>query len=103
MIHMTFGPLEGVLFVFVGPYLMKSIHEGTMPLRGLKVHRVDVMPHTWETIDDKHFTLRMEDLAFRGTLASLEDDISPLLHVDITFGCLGHHPLALDIILEARV
>jgi hypothetical protein len=85
---------------------VKAIHEGTMPLdlhRGLKAYMMDAMPHTWETIDDEHCTLRMEDVAFGGTLASLEDEIAPLFHLDVAFGGLGRHPLALGVILEARV
>jgi hypothetical protein len=36
---------------------------------------MDAMPHTQETIDDEHCTLRVEDVSFGGTLGSLEDEI----------------------------
>jgi hypothetical protein len=54
-------------------------------------------------IDDEHCTLRVEHIAFGVTLTSLEDEIAPLFHLDVAFGGLGCHPLALDVILEARV
>ena len=71
--------------------------------RGLKAHNMDAMPHTWETIDHEHCTLRVEDVALGGTLVSLEDEIEPLFHFDVALGGLGRHPPTLDIILEARV
>jgi hypothetical protein len=61
------------------------------------------MPHTWESIDDERCTLRVEDVAFGGTLASLEDEIAPLFHMDVAFGGLRRHLLSLDVILEAKV
>jgi hypothetical protein len=64
---------------------------------------MDAMPRTWDTIDDENFTLRVEDVAFGGTLESLEDYIPPLFHLEVAFGGLGHHPIALDVILEAKV
>jgi hypothetical protein len=64
---------------------------------------MDDMPHTWKTCDDEHCSLMVEDVSFGGTLASLEDDISPLFHLNVAFGGLGRHPLTLDIILEARI
>jgi hypothetical protein len=64
---------------------------------------MDAIPHEWVTTDDERCTLRVEDVAFGGTLASLEDEIPPLFHLDITFGGLKHHPLALEVIMEARV
>jgi hypothetical protein len=42
-------------------------------------------------------------VAFGGTLASLEDDISLLLHLDVALGGLWHHPLSLTSPFGARV
>jgi hypothetical protein len=64
---------------------------------------MDAIPHIWVTIDDEHCTLRVEDVAFGGTLASLEDEVAPFSTWTLAFGGLGRHFLALDVTLEARV
>jgi hypothetical protein len=43
---------------------------------------------------------RVEDVAFGGTLASLEDEVAPFSTWTLAFGGLGRHFLALDITLE---
>jgi hypothetical protein len=41
-------------------------------------HRMDAIPCIWETMDDECCTLRMKNVVFGGSLASLEDQVAPL-------------------------
>jgi hypothetical protein len=66
-------------------------------------HGMDAIPCIWETMDDECCTLRMENVAFGGSLVSLEDEVAPFSTWTFSFGGLGHHPLSLDVIFEARV
>jgi hypothetical protein len=61
---------------------------------------MNVGPCKWKTIDDEHWTLRVEDFAFGGSLESIEDELSPFSIWKLPFGGLGHHFLSLDITLE---
>jgi hypothetical protein len=61
---------------------------------GLVFEQARHMPHTWEKSSQaghgtrNHYAQRMESVSFGGTLASLEDEIAPLLHLDMAFGGL---------------
>jgi hypothetical protein len=60
-------------------------------------HRMVARPHVWGTIDDERCTWKKKDVAFGGTLASLEDEVPPFSTWMLAFGGLNVTLLALDI------
>jgi hypothetical protein len=101
MIHVTCGPLEGVLVCLCRTLPGgKPFHGRIVPFDlhgGLKSPRMVTIPHRMGRGPRSSCAHEVMNVAFGGTLTTLEDDIIALCTWMMTFGGLGRHLLSLDV------
>jgi hypothetical protein len=74
-----------------GSHILGTLDDGQM---GLVLSKLVIMPHTWAKspllgrAPRSFYAQRMEDVAFAGTLISLDDEFALLWHQDVICGGL---------------
>jgi hypothetical protein len=95
MIHVTCGPLEGILVclcrTFLGVnYSMEKLCHFDLH-GGLKTPRMDSIPHGMGRGPRSICRLDVIDVSFGGTWTTLDDDIIAPCTWTLSFGGLGRH------------
>jgi hypothetical protein len=101
VILVTCGTLEGVLVYIYKTfpceiYSMEELCHFDLH-GGLKTPRMDAIPHRMGRGPQISCAHEVMNVAFGGTLTTLEDDIVSIYTLTMDFGGLGRHLISLDV------